>query len=149
MNLVTDLLLLRQALEELAAARRHLDFSATRVSALPADLKGVSDAQLESAEAYTSRFARTVDLLVNKVLRGIDRVELRPSGTLLDVINSAEQRGLVERAEALREMKAMRNEVAHDYAGQRLPEVFAFCRERKVLLDAICDRAAEHARRFR
>jgi uncharacterized protein YutE (UPF0331/DUF86 family) len=119
------------------------------VSALPADLKGVSDAQLESAEAYTSRFARTVDLLVNKVLRGIDRVELRPSGTLLDVINSAEQRGLVERAEALREMKAMRNEVAHDYAGQRLPEVFAFCRERKVLLDAICDRATEHARRFR
>ena len=135
MSLGTDLRLLRQALEELAAARRHLDFSATRVSALPADLKGVSDAQLESAEVYTSRFARTV--------------ELRPAGTLLDVINSAEQRGIVERAEALREMKAMRNEVAHDYAGQRLPEVFAFCRERKVLLDTICDRAAEHARRFR
>ncbi|MFM7749528.1 MAG: HepT-like ribonuclease domain-containing protein [Opitutaceae bacterium] len=144
-----NLRLLRQALDELAAARRHLDFSSARISSLPADLKSISEAQLESAEAYTSRSARTVDLLVNKVLRGIDRVELRPGGTLLDVINGAEQRGLIDRAESLREMKAMRNEVAHDYAGQRLPEVFAFCRERKPLLDAICDRAADYAGRLR
>lgn len=139
-----DRRLLEQAVEELAAARRHLDYSAERVRHLPADLGRISEAQLESAEAFTSRFARTVDLLVNEVLRGIDRVELKPSGTLLDVIHAAEQRGLVEQAEVLREMKALRNEVAHDYAGARLAEVFTFCRERKAVLDGICDRASAY-----
>ena len=143
-----DLRLLGQAVEELVAARRHLDFSAERVRDLPGDLRRISEAQLESAEAFTSRFARTVDLLVNKVLRGLDRVELKPSGTLLDVIHSAEQRGLVEQAGALREMKALRNEVAHDYAGARLPEVFTFCRERKAALDGICNRASDYARKL-
>lgn len=138
--------LLDQALVELVAARKHLDFSAERVRNLPNDLRQISDAQLESAEAFTTRFARTVDLLVNKVLRGLDLVELKPPGTLLDVVNGAEQRGFVASAATLREMKMIRNEVAHDYAGTRLPSVFAFCRERKPALDAICEHVRDYVR---
>ncbi len=148
MNLATTRRLLEQALVELEAARRHLDYSAERVRDLPANLQAISDAQLESAEAFTSRFARTVDLLVSKVLRGLDRVELKPPGTLLDVVNGAERRGFVASAATLREMKSVRNEVAHDYAGTRLPEVFAFCRERKPALDAVCDRVRDYVRRL-
>jgi hypothetical protein len=140
--------LLDQALAELAAARRHLDFSAERVRKVPANLESVSEEALESAEAFTSRFARTVDLLVNKVLRAIDRIELKPQGTLLDVVNGAEQRGFVASAGILREMKLVRNEISHDYAGSRLPEVFAYCRDRKPLLDALCDRVLEYANRL-
>ena len=132
--------LLNHYLADLVAARRHLDFSAARVTGLPDDLRGISEAELESAEAFTSRFARVVDLLINKVLRNLDRVELKPHGTLLDVVNGAEQRGLVESAGALRELKAVRNEVAHDYAASRLPEIFAYCRSRKAGLDAMCVR---------
>lgn len=79
--------------------------------------------QLESVEVFCSRFARTVDLLVNQVLRGLDRAELQAQGTLIDVVNRAEKRGLVEHAETLREMKDLRNIIAHDYAGARLAEV--------------------------
>lgn len=76
--------LLSVALAELAAARRHLDYSFQQVAGLPGNLEGVGEKQLESIEAFSSRFARTVDLVVNKVLRSLDRAELLPQGTLLD-----------------------------------------------------------------
>jgi hypothetical protein len=94
---------LDQSLADLATARRHLDFSAERIRTLPADLKGIAEADLETAEAFTSRFARTVDLLVNRVLRTLDRVELKPPGTLLDLVQGAEQRGFVASAAVLRD----------------------------------------------
>jgi uncharacterized protein YutE (UPF0331/DUF86 family) len=135
----------RQSLGELEAARSHLRFSAQRVAQLPVSLSGVSEAQLESAEAFTSRFARVVDLLVNKVLRCLDALELRPEGTLLDVVHAAEQRGFVASADVLREMKGVRNTIAHDYAGAQLPEVFAFCRRFYAELEVICDRVIAYA----
>ena len=140
--------LLHQALAELARARAHLDYSFEQVRALPDDLKDATAEQLESVEAFSSRFARTVDLLVNKALRSLDRVELLPQGTLLDVVHRAEKRGLIDRAEDLREMNDVRNVSAHDYAGAKAAEVITFCREQKPTLDAMCDRVAAHARQL-
>jgi uncharacterized protein YutE (UPF0331/DUF86 family) len=137
--------LLEQGLAELANARRHLDYSFQQVAGLSDALEAATEEQLESAEAFTGRFARSVDLLVNKVLRSLDRVELKPEGTLLDVINRAQKRGLVARAEELREMKDVRNMIAHDYAGAKAAEIFTYCREQKPVVDAICDRVAAYA----
>jgi hypothetical protein len=137
--------LLEASLVDLANARQHLDYSFQQVRGFPETLAGATEQQLESAEAFTSRFARSVDLLVNKVLRALDRVELRTEGTLLDVVNRAEKRGLAARAQELREMKDVRNMIAHDYAGTRAPEIFAYCRERKPLFDGICDRTIAYA----
>ena len=136
---------LDQALAELAQARQHLDYSFLQVSGLSEDLKGATAEQLESVEAFCSRFARTVDLLVNKALRSLDRAELKPEGTLLDVVNRAEKRGFVGSAVELREMKDVRNIIAHDYAGAKAAEIFAYCREQKPALDAICDHLAAYA----
>jgi uncharacterized protein YutE (UPF0331/DUF86 family) len=140
--------LLEQGLADLARARRHLDFSFRQTAGLPDDLAGATEPQLESAEAFTGRFARAVDLLVNKVLRSLDRLELRTEGTLLDVVNRAEQRGFVNQAAELREMKDVRNMIAHDYAGAKAAEIFAYCRQQKPALDAICARVEAHARRM-
>ena len=137
--------LLQQGLAELANARRHLDYSFQQVAGLSDNLEAATEKQLESAEAFTGRFARSVDLLVNKVLRSLDRVELKSEGTLLDVINRAEKRGLIERAQELREMKDVRNMIAHDYAGTKAAEIFAYCREQKPVVDTICDRVAAYA----
>ena len=137
--------LLKQGLIDLADARRHLDYSFQQIEGLPHTLAGATEAQLANVEAFTGRFARAVDLLVNKVLRSVDRVELKPEGTLLDVVNRAEKRGFVDQAEVLREMKDVRNMIAHDYAGTQAAEIFAYCREQKPVLDAICGRVAAHA----
>ncbi len=140
--------LLEQSLAELASARRHLDFSFQQVAGLPDTLSGATEQQLESAEAFTGRFARSVDLLVNKVLRSLDRMELKPDGTLLDVVHRAEKRGFVNQSDELREMKDVRNMIAHDYAGARAAEIFAYCREQKPVFDAICQRASAYADRI-
>jgi uncharacterized protein YutE (UPF0331/DUF86 family) len=140
--------LLKQGLAELSLARRHLDYSFQQVAGLPDDLKGATEKQLESAEAFTGRFARSVDLLVNKVLRSLDRVELKPEGTLLDVVNRAEKRGFVNQSEELREMKDVRNIIAHDYAGAKAAEIFSYCREQKPVFDAICGRVTDYAGRI-
>jgi len=133
-------LLLEQGLKDLTNARAHLEYSSKQVAGLSDSLAGATEAELESAEAFTSRFARSVDLLVNKVLRSLDRVELKPEGSLLDVVNRAEKRGFVSRAIDLREMKDIRNMIAHDYAGAKAAEIFAWCREQKPCFDSICNR---------
>jgi uncharacterized protein YutE (UPF0331/DUF86 family) len=137
--------LLERALAELATARRHLDYSSRRAAELPTALEGATESQLEIAEAFTGRFARAVDLLVNKVLRGLDRVELNPEGSLLDIINRAEKRGLIAHADELRQMKDVRNLIAHDYAGAQAAEILAFCKEQKPIFDGICGRVVAHA----
>ena len=140
--------LLEQGLAELAKARRHLDYSFQQIAGLPDTLEGATEKQLESAEAFTGRFARSVDLLVNKVLRSLDRVELKSEGTLLDVVNRAEKRGFVGQSDELREMKDVRNIIAHDYAGAKAAEILTYCREQKPVLDAICERVSGHASRI-
>ncbi len=112
---------------------------------LAAALEGLDEGRLESIEAFCSRFARTVDLVVNKVLRSLDRLELLPQGTLLDVVNRAEKRGFTTRAGELREMKDVRNIIAHDYAGAKMAEIFVYCREQKPVLDALCESLTTYA----
>ena len=140
--------LLSQSLVELASARRHLDYSFQQVTGLPDTLQDATERQLESAEAFTGRFARAVDLLVNKVLRSLDRAELRADGTLLDVVNRAEKRGFVTHAEVLREMKDVRNMIAHDYAGANATEILAYCRQQMPAFDVICELVSNYVTRL-
>ncbi len=105
---------LRAALDDLAQAREHLAFSSARVAGIDFARRAPTPEELERIEAYTSRFVRVVDLLVNKALRALDRYELADEGTLLDVLHRAEKRGLIGDAEAFRAMKEVRNIIAHD-----------------------------------
>ena len=56
------------------------------------------------------------------------------------VVNRAEKRGFLADAGALREMKDVRNMIAHDYAGAKAAEIFAYCRAKKPAFDEICTR---------
>jgi hypothetical protein len=79
----------------------------------------------DSFENLVSRFARTVDLLINKVFRSIDRVELEDAGTTIDVVNRASKRGLIESPEEARILKELRNEIAHEYTSRELKDLFS------------------------
>lgn len=74
-------------------------------------------------EALTGRFARLVDLLIHKFFRAIDTVELVEGGTLIDVINRAEKRGLIDSALELRALKDLHNDIAHEYLAEKLTEM--------------------------
>jgi len=63
-----------------------------------------SDEEFVIFEAMTSRYARTTDMLINKVLRSLDTVEYIDSGTIIDTVNNAEKRGIVD-SHDLRKLK--------------------------------------------
>jgi uncharacterized protein YutE (UPF0331/DUF86 family) len=76
----------------------------------------LSRQDLREIGALSDRFQRAQDFFVVKILRIIDLLS-GDSGTTLDVLQRAEQRGLIESAEVFLEMRALRNKIAHEYAG--------------------------------
>ncbi len=71
--------------------------------------------ELTEFESLTARFARTIDLFINKSLRCLYKVELEDPGTVIDQLNKAEKREIIESAEIWKKIKELRNSIAHDY----------------------------------
>ncbi|TVR94505.1 MAG: hypothetical protein EA428_00310 [Spirochaetaceae bacterium] len=116
--------LLIQALDQLEAGMGWLQRSYAQC--LPIGTKAEYTAEeYDHYENLTSRYARVADLIVHKVLRSIDAVELQEPGTLIDTANRAVARGLVDSVETLRAYKDLRNDIAHEYQTEDLSELFA------------------------
>ena len=60
------------------------------------------------------RFARRNDFLLQRVFRTLDQIELADEAAL-DRLQRAEARGLISSAERWRELRLLRNAIAHDY----------------------------------
>ncbi|CAK0757813.1 hypothetical protein CCP3SC15_2320002 [Gammaproteobacteria bacterium] len=60
------------------------------------------------------------DILVQRVLRLIDQLDLETPGTIRDRIDHAEKKGLTVSAERLAEARLLRNTISHEY----LPNAF-------------------------
>ena len=104
-----------------------------------------SEQDLERFESLTGRFARLADLLVQKIFRLIDSLDLEDQSTIQDRINRAEKKGLIESAEQFILVRELRNTIAHDYDPVATEQIFlnvlAFC---PVLFDAV-DRVKRYA----
>ena len=108
--------LLQGQLALMKAASHVLEESRTRVADVANRLGGeLTVAERESCEALTSRFARLNDFLVQRVFRTLDQIELADEGSVLDRLQRAEARGLITTAERWRELRLLRNAIAHDY----------------------------------
>ena len=85
-------------------------------------------------EAMTSRFARTTDMMINKVLRSLDTVEYLDTGTVIDAVNNAEKRGIAD-AQDLRRLKDLRNSIVHEYVTENIVRFFGKVLEFTPLLE--------------
>ncbi len=85
--------------------------------------ESISDDDFDNLETLTSRFARLADILIQKVFRAVDMVQLEPSGTTIDVINRAEKRGLAA-PNKLRLIRELRNKIAHEYEDSDLLKLY-------------------------
>jgi hypothetical protein len=74
-------------------------------------------------ENVTNRFARLSDILIQKIFRSIDQVMLETPGSIIDVIQRAEKRGLCD-ASIMRYMRELRNAIAHEYSDEDLLALF-------------------------
>ncbi len=80
--------------------------------------------EFDSYENLCSRFSRMIDFLVRKMFRAIDAVEFENQGTLIDTVNNAHKRGLFKNIETIREIKDLRNDIAHEYIDDNLQDLF-------------------------
>jgi uncharacterized protein YutE (UPF0331/DUF86 family) len=94
--------------------------------------------EFEKLEVLASRYARTTDMLVSKVLRSIDTFESEDIGTIIDIMNRAEKRRIVESAEMLHTIKDLRNNIVHEYQIDEIAKFFGdIIKYSPVLLEII------------
>lgn len=118
------LLLLEDELHGLEKAADHLRLSIGRTEGL-LGRRDWQPEELERLESLASRFAHLSDLLMQRVMRLIDDLELVDSGTLLDRIHRAEKREWVDDAGRLVRIREVRNLIAHEYAAEKMAEIYA------------------------
>jgi len=109
--------------------------------------KSYSDDEFEIFEAMTSRYARTADMLINKVLRNLDTVEYIDGGTVIDAANNAEKRGIAD-AQELRKLKDLRNLIAHEYVTERIIRFFDKVIEFTPRLRTVIERLNDYCSRY-
>lgn len=129
-------------------ALRWLKRSYDRCRAVEFRADALSEDDYDALEALTGRFARAGDILIQQVFRAIDDVELDEGGSVLDVLNRAHRRGLIESIEEARDTRELRNEIAHTYAEDDLISLFREVVQKTPELFRIGDRIREFARRY-
>ena len=107
-----------------------------------------TDEEYDHFETLTSRYARVTDMLISKVFRSLDRVEFLQSGTLIDVVNRAHKRNLIDSVDQLRSLKDLRNDIAHEYAHGNLPELFKEVFAVIPILQDIATKTTDYARQY-
>ncbi len=79
---------------------------------------------MDQFEAFTSRFARMSDMLIQKIFRLLDKIELDDEGTIRDRINRAEKKVLIESADIFIQIRIVRNDIAHEYHIETLKDIY-------------------------
>jgi uncharacterized protein YutE (UPF0331/DUF86 family) len=136
---------LRNSIEKLRKAADHLRRSMRLIENAEIDWRWPSEEHMDILEAFSSRYARLSDIVLKKVFRLLDEIEQTEEGTMIDVANRAEKRGLIDSATEFRRMRKLRNEITHEYALTELPEIVRQLIEfTPALLDSV-ERAAKYS----
>ena len=132
-----ELLLLKEELTKMNLAGDMLNRSFQKCEVFGVK-KAYSNEELDQIEAFTSRFARVSDLLIQRIFRLVDELDLDSEGTVRDRINRAEKKGLIEQSDTFVEIRKLRNAIAHEYQPDAPEKIFADVRVcTPSLLDSI------------
>ena len=104
--------------------------------------------EYDDLEALGSRYARACDIVYQKMLRCLDRIELAPQGSLLDAVHRAEKRGFFESEQQARILRELRNEVVHEYASANLRYLLERIVGASQELLIIMDKVKAYAQRY-
>lgn len=116
-------LLLQRELQILDDARKTVQYSFTKCTEIGIKAS-YSPEELESFESFTGRFARLSDILIQKLFRLIDELDLETGGTVRDRINRAEKKDLIVSSDVFVEIRMVRNDIAHEYLPEAIHELF-------------------------
>jgi hypothetical protein len=80
--------------------------------------------ELDIYEALTSRYARTADILTQKIIKNLFIIMQEEAKTFIDRCNLAEKLSIVDDAQELFNIRKLRNDIAHEYCISDISEIF-------------------------
>lgn len=102
-------------------ALQHLEYSFNKVKAWDFRRTDWREEELEALESYSSRFARSSDLVVSRLLRSMAlTVDPAFRGSVIDLLNLAEKQGWISSARKWFRIRELRNIAAHEYTTEDL-----------------------------
>lgn len=115
--------LLREDLESIRLAAASLQRSLAKCAGLtPSPRQSFEDE--ETFDALTSRFARTADILTQKVLKTALLLLREDAPTFIDRMNLCAKLGVIPSADEMIAVRDLRNMIAHEYATDSLLELY-------------------------
>lgn len=135
--------LLKEEIVGLSLAAKHLEYSLERC----AELIGQQDLppeKLERLESLTSRFARLADLLIQRIFRLVDEIELVGIGSVRDRIERADKRGWADVGQLVK-IRELRNMIANEYAAEKMVEIYSVVYQLATELLAIVPKVTQDA----
>ena len=113
--------LLEKQLQQMHKVASGLEWSLQRC--LPLTIDALDAEGEEKFETLTARFARMSDILIQKIFRLVDELDLESAGTVRDRINRAEKKGLIDSARDYVIIRELRNAIAHEYEEEALVNI--------------------------
>jgi len=139
--------LLKSELELMNKATEYLQYSYKNCQVIERK-ENYTDEELEHFESLTGRFARLSDLLIQKIFRLIDQLDLEDKGTVRDRINRAEKKELISSAEEFVDIRELRNNIAHEYDPTAIISVFIDVQDYCPLLFNSVERVHKYCEKY-
>ena len=99
----------------------------------------------ERLDAFVARFARLQDSLGDKLLPALLTALAEPVGAAIDNLNRGERLGWLPSVEAWRAIRALRNQMIHEYVEDRrvLESALVAARDAVPMLSAVASRMCD------
>ncbi len=144
----SEIILLNETIKQAEDAAAHLSASVKRCTPFFQSTEILSEDQLIELDALTSRFARLSDLLIQKIFKSVERLDLETPGTVRDRIMQAGKKGLVDNVNTLFEIREVRNSIAHDYDGDLFKDIVSFALKNSFVLFNALDSVKKYCQKF-
>ncbi len=80
--------------------------------------------ELDVFEALTSRYARTSDILTQKIIKNLFMIMQEDAKTFIDRCNLSEKLNIIDNAQELYSIRKLRNDIAHEYCIPDISQIF-------------------------
>lgn len=79
--------------------------------------------EMETFDSLTSKFSRTSDIFLQKIIRTLWELLHEDKMPLIDILNRAEKLEIIHSADDMLEIRDVRNQVAHEYIPEAIQEL--------------------------
>ncbi len=102
--------------QDVALALKHLEYSFNKLQSFNFARTDWSEEELVVLESFSSRFARSSNVIISRLLRSY-ALASDPAfrGTLIDLLNLAEKQNWIASAKTWYRIRELRNIAAHEY----------------------------------